>query len=119
MERVVRVCRESLRFHPRHAVFHTILGAAYHVQEEYEAAEAELEIVLAMNPSDLYALYNRAIVLQAQGSPETVAAWEEYLRKSDGDAEHTAPLPDRPGGLSRRDIARAYYQQVKGDVPRR
>jgi len=64
-------------------------GAAYHRMEKYDAALADYNLAIKLDPKDSYSLYNRALVLEQRGRP--AQAMHDYtaslkLRADNGDA---------------------------------
>lgn len=89
-ESCIEQCKEAVELLPEDSILYTILGSAYFESRQYERAREAHEEAIAANPQNLYSRFNLALTLQAQGKPQALQAWEEYLRLSEGDAEQAA-----------------------------
>ena len=75
---------------PNDSLLRTLLGAAYFEEKKFDEALAAHEDALKIDPNNLYSRFNLALTLQGQDSPRALAAWEEYLRLSEGKADQEA-----------------------------
>jgi tetratricopeptide (TPR) repeat protein len=83
---------QTLRIDPDNADLMTLAGSAYFELTQYDRALEILDRAAAAEPQNLYASYNRALTLEALGSPEAREAWASYiaLAEASQDAKHHA-----------------------------
>ncbi len=96
-------CREAIKLSPNDSLLFTLLGSCYFQQGEYEQARDAHNEALRIDPNNLYARFNLALALQAMESPKALAAWEDYLKRSEGDPDQEA----------NRVTAREFYNRLK------
>lgn len=88
--RSVETCRAAIALLPEDSLLYTLLGSAYFESKQWDEARQAQERALEIDPNNLYSRFNLALTLQAQGSPKAAEAWQDYLKRSEGDANQTA-----------------------------
>jgi tetratricopeptide (TPR) repeat protein len=70
------------------------IGAAYSELTQYDKAIRAIDRVLALDPSNHYAMYNRALNLYHMQDPSASEAFRKYLRVSKDDPAQARWIPD-------------------------
>lgn len=71
--------RAAIRHVPNVPALHNYLSIALARQGDYDAAKAELDLLLAADPGDATSLFNYAVIYAQQGDPASALPW---LRKA-------------------------------------
>ena len=86
-DKCIETTLQAVKISSTDSFLFTLLGSAYHESQQYDKARDAHKESIRVDPNNLYALFNLALTLQAQNSPEALETWREYLRSSKDDQE--------------------------------
>lgn len=103
----IETCHSAISLMPKDSLLYTLLGSAHFESQQWAEAREAQEHALKIDPENLYSRFNLALTLQAQGSPDAVGAWEDYIKRSEGNEDQK----------SNRERAQEYLKELKAKKP--
>jgi tetratricopeptide (TPR) repeat protein len=106
-----RACDRGIAAHPSDAKLRLLKGATYMAEEDFPHAEKCFREALSISPTDAYAQYNLAVVVErdAARKEEALSEWRRYLE--------IAPTDPRQEAEGRVDEARRHIKALEEPAP--